>query len=658
MKLLPELKEELGILLNNRNLRVALERVISRYVKTREASLSILGDFGDIRKRLVDIKDSAIDEAYSIWDSIANRLEERGTFFTELADAKVAREKILDVLKENGVHLLIKSKSITSEEIGLNLALEAGGIKVVETDLGERILQLMGDKPSHLIVPAIHRTKEEIAELFSKYYNEDIPPDPFVITKKVREEFRSYFLSAKAGFTGINVVSADPTYFYLMTNEGNGRLCATLPDVYITLAGWEKIVRNLSDAIFILKVLPKSAVGIDFSSYVSIFAAPFRWKDGRKWYVFVLDNGRKKAREDRYLRHALRCIRCGACMMVCPVYRVLSGHGFSKIYMGGIGVIWTAITQGLEEAAQLAELCASCGRCNTVCPAAIPISDIIEEIRFRVGSTNLLEKYAPIVVADRRKFSSLGEVRRIVRLEEEGSFLEWAFKRGLLDKSSDTAIYGGCVVEEFLPKVGIQSVILLEKLGFNVAVSGGLCCGLPLRVYGKKGEYLRCAYLLKDKLKRYKEVITICDSCYSTIVDAGFENVKPIYEFLLDSNLVFYAREPYRVALHIPCHTFSAGREGKLIEFMESVLNIELIRSEYERVCCGGAGLYRYKYPSVSRAIFDVRKDFLVEVKPDFIITTCPSCLMKLKDDIKELHLDIEVVHLVDFILNYTNLPL
>lgn len=654
MRIKPELKREIRELLGNKNLRIALSRVISRYRETREKALSNLGDFKEIRKRLMDIKDSAIESMDLLWERVGERLSENKAIFLELKDEREARDKILEILKEARVDLLIKGKSITSEEIGINGLLEKNGIKVIETDLGERILQLFGDKPSHLIVPAIHRTKEEIAELFSRYYKEEIPPDPYIITKRVRSEFRNYFLNAKAGLTGINVVSADPTYFYLMTNEGNGRLVATMPDLYITLVGLEKAVGSLGDAMFILRVLPRSAVGLNFSSYVSMFSAPFDWNGRRRWYVLVLDNGRKRAREDRYLRHGLRCIRCGACMMVCPVYRVLSGQGFSKIYMGGIGVIWTAINRGLDEALELAELCTSCGSCSEVCPAGIPISDVIEDLRSRKEPNNLLERYAPIVIGERKKYGGIMESVRTVKFRSGEPFLSFAYRKGLLDKDADTAFYGGCLVEEFFTREAMDTVDLLEDLGVDLGVVGGICCGLPLKIYGKKGDYIRNGLILKEKLEKYKTVITICDSCYSTLYEIGFRNVTSLYEYLSGINTIFYAYEPYRVVLHIPCHTRIVGKDRDFVKFMESIMNVELIRSEYESVCCGGAGLYRFKFPTISHEIFRLREEFIRDVKPDFIITTCPSCILQFKEEVKRLKLNVDIVHLATFLKNFT----
>lgn len=654
-RILPVFKDELKSLLFNRSVREALRRVAERYIVKRVEALSKLGSFVDVRKRLRDIKERGLGDSFELWSKAREKLEAEGVVFIEAEDAKSACEEILKILVEDNINLLVKGKSITSEEIKLNSYLESKGITVIETDLGERILQLFGDKPSHLIVPAIHRTKEEVASLFSTYYKEELPPDPYVITKRVRKEFRDYFLRAKAGLTGINVVSANPLYFYLMTNEGNGRLCATMPDIYITLVGWEKIVETLEDALYVLKVLPRSAVGLEFSSYVSLFSKPFRWRPGRRWIVVLLDNGRKKALGDPLFRETLKCIRCGACMMVCPVYRVLSGQGFGKVYMGGIGVAWTAITDGFEEAAELAELCISCGSCDSVCPVGIPISGLVEEVRARVTVDNVLEDVAPHIVVNREIFSAIGEVARIAGVSKGESFVNYARRSGILNKGDATVfVYGGCVIEEYMPSIGIATMELFERLEVDAGVIGGFCCGLPFKVYGKKGEFVRTCLLSKEYMSE-KKVVALCDSCYSTFLDADFVNVVSLYEYLLEVGVFIVAkRSGLKVLLHYPCHMRKLAKESKFLELMRSIDGCEVVENLYSGFCCGGGGLYRYKFPLVFSAISETKMESIITEKPDIIVTTCPSCVMNLKHSIKKKNIAVDVLHLSEFLVSFT----
>ncbi len=635
--------------LDNPSIREALRRAAQRFAEGRERTIPELGNFSEVRRKTRTIKERALERADEIWLRVASRLVDDGVVFVEAVDAQDAREKILNILKEHEVSLLIKGKSITSEEVGLNPFLEANGVEVVETDLGERIIQLKGEKSSHLIVPAIHNSKEEVARLFSEYFGREIPPDPYVITKEVRKDLRRFFLTSKAGFTGANVVSEDPVAFYLMTNEGNGRLCATMPDIYITFTGYEKVVETLEDALWILRVLPRNSVGLRFSSYVSIFKRPFRWKD-RKWYVVILDNGRRRALSDPKLSHALRCIRCGACMNVCPIYRVLSGLAFSRVYMGGIGAVWTAITEGIEEAYRVASLCTGCGSCNQVCPVEIPISELVEEVRSRAERPSLVERAAVKVMSNRnRVFASAAEMAKLVGIYDGES----PFTAGSEGKG-EVQLYVGCVIDQLLPEVARSALKLLDACGINVVWGREECCGLPARVYGGKAEYHR---LRLFNLEKYAgmTLVFLCDSCLSTFIDYHSEDLRclSLPELLIERGVTFKAKRPVKVCMHIPCHLKIHGREEHLIKLIGSIEGVELLRSPKERECCGGAGLYRYKLPEVSKAVFEEKVSMFYELEPEFVVTTCPSCLLQLRDNFKSFGVDAEVMHLSQFLSEY-----
>ena len=284
---------------------------------------------------------------------------------------------------------------MVSEEIRLNDALEASGIGVVETDLGEWIMQLAHEHPSHLIAPAVHKTREQVAELFSKEFGYELPPDPVELVKVARERLRQSFIDADIGISGANVAIAESGTLVIVSNEGNGRLVTTLPPLHIALLGVEKIVPTLDDATAILKVLPRSGTGQKITSYVSFVTGPSRSADieltltvgvhgPKELHIVLLDNGRWATRADEELHEALHCIRCGACSNVCPPYQIVGGHAFGHIYTGPIGLIMTAMHHGLNNAAGPQSLCVSCNACETVCPAEIPIPRMILDVRARV----------------------------------------------------------------------------------------------------------------------------------------------------------------------------------------------------------------------------------------------------------------------------------
>ncbi len=637
------------------SVKEALERATFRFAEGRRKTLAELGDFAEIRARTRTIKERALENAQSLWFRVYEELSKKDVEFFEAETAEDARRFIYRLLEERGVRLLVKGKSITSEEIGINPYLEVRGIEVVETDLGERIIQLKGEKPSHLIVPAVHNTKEEVAELFSRYFDREVPPDPFVITKLVRADLRERFLGAQAGFTGINVVSADPAAFYLMTNEGNGRLCATVPPLYVTLVGYEKIVEGMSDALWILRVLPRNSVGLRFSSYVSIFRGPFRWRDDRRWVVVVLNNGRKKALSDPVMSHALRCIRCGACMNVCPVYRVVSGLRFSRVYMGGIGVAWTAITEGVEAAYRVARWCTGCKRCEEVCPVEIPISRLVEEVRARADRRDLIERVGPKVVSKRdRILLPLSEAAKVVgRFENRSPVVAERGKR-----EGDVHLYLGCLIDQMLPDIGVCALDLLESSGTKASLDRELCCGLPARVYGDRAEYFRLA-LANAQRYEGRPVVFVCDTCMSAFAeyeeDLGVSlRIYSLAEWLLDRGVVFEAVRPVKVALHIPCHLIATSKQRFLEGLVGSIRGVELLRDDRESECCGGAGLYRYKKPDVSRDILEKKVEMVRDLGPDVVVTTCPSCLLQLKDGFAKAGLRVEVLHLAQFLVRYT----
>ncbi len=639
-------------LLEDRNIREALDRATRRFAEGRAKTIAELGPFEEVRRRTREVKERALGKAHLLWPVIVSRLVDSGAQVIEAHDASAAREAIWGLLEDTGVKLLVKGKSITSEEIGLNPYLEAKGVEVVETDLGERIIQLKGEKPSHLIVPAVHRTKEEVAELFTEHLGREVPPDPYVITKLVREDLRDRFLRADAGFTGANVVSAEPFSLFLMTNEGNGRLCATLPKLYITLVGYEKLVETVEDALWILKVLPRNSVGLRFASYVSVFRGPFRWRKDRRWVVVVLDNGRRRALEDTVLHHALRCIRCGACLNVCPVYRVVSGLGFSHVYMGGIGVAWTAITEGVDRAYRVSRLCTGCGRCEEVCPVEIPIPRLVEEVRSRAGR-DLVERVAPKVM-ERRNRLLLGasEAAKVLGLYPSRSpFTVRRTSRG------EVQLYVGCVVDQLMPQVAEDALEVLDRAFVKVGVSREECCGLPLKVYGDKQGFYRLA-LKNSSTYRGRRLVFVCDSCLSTFLEYGrhlgkveFEALS-LPEILLEKGVRFRSPSPLKVCVHVPCHLSIHGREEALFELVSAVDGVELVRDEREAECCGGAGLYRYKAPEVAEAVGERKVRMLAEAGCQVVITTCPSCIMQLRSLVDRAGLDVEVVHLASFLKN------
>ncbi len=299
------------------------------------------------------------------------------------ATAAEANATIVDICRSANATLAAKSKSMATEEIGLNEALEAAGIRPVETDLGEYILQLAGEHPVHIIAPAIEKTKEQVAELLSRVDGRPVAAELEELTKAARRQLRETFHAADVGITGANFGVCDTGSIVLVTNEGNGRLVSSLPRVHVVLMGMERLVASLSDLAVMLRLLARSGTGQRLSTYTTLITGPRRAgeQDGPdELHVVILDNGRSKLADGRY-REMLACIRCGACLNVCPVYRKTGGAAYGPVYSGPMGAVLVPLLEGFEHAADLPHASSLCGACTDACPVKIPLHELLLELR-------------------------------------------------------------------------------------------------------------------------------------------------------------------------------------------------------------------------------------------------------------------------------------
>jgi len=301
------------------------------------------------------------------------------------ADGAAAVRQCLDIARKHHVKLAVKGKSMLTEEIGLNRALGDAGIEIVETDLGEYIIQLAGEAPSHVVAPAIHKNRREVAELLHKHYP-DIPytEDIDQLTQSARLILREKFAEADAGISGVNFMVAETGTLCLVENEGNGRLSTTAPHLHIAITGIEKVVEKLSDVPPLLEILTKSATGQPITTYFNMISRPRQPDelDGPEAvHLVLLDNGRSRIRVDEELLDTLRCIRCGSCINYCPVYVQLGGHAYGTVYPGPIGIALEPQRIGLDQVGSLTSACTLCGACGQVCPVEIPLPKLINRLR-------------------------------------------------------------------------------------------------------------------------------------------------------------------------------------------------------------------------------------------------------------------------------------
>jgi L-lactate dehydrogenase complex protein LldF len=310
-------------------------------------------------------------------------VERRGGKTFMAATAAEANAYVVEVCRRADAKLAAKSKSMASEEIGLNEALEAAGVRAVETDLGEYIVQLSGEHPVHILAPAMEKTKEDVAALLTAVDGQPVQPQLEALAQAARRQLRETFLAADVGITGVNFGVAETGSIVLVTNEGNGRLVSSLPRVHIALMGMERLVADLPDLAVLLRLLGRSATGQRLSTYTTVITGPRREgeADGPdELHVVILDNGRSRLVGGRY-REMLACIRCGACLNVCPVYRRTGGAAYGPVYSGPMGAVLVPLLVGLEKTSDLPHASSLCGACTDACPVKIPLHELLLELR-------------------------------------------------------------------------------------------------------------------------------------------------------------------------------------------------------------------------------------------------------------------------------------
>lgn len=370
--------------LGNEFLQRALRGAMVRFRELQAPVIAEIPEWQALRQYAHDVKVHTLGRLDRYLTQLEEQIESRGGRVHWARDGAEAAAIITRLARGRFV---VKSKSMTSEEIHLNESLERAGCEVTEGDLGEYLVQLADEAPSHIIAPVVHRSKESIAELLSKATGSALPPVPEVLTAAARRLLRERFLRAEIGITGVNFAVAETGTIVVVENEGNIRLTTTLPRIHIALMGIEKIIPRLADLPAFLTLLPRAATGQRMSCYVSLITGPRRAgeSDGpEEFHLVILDNGRARIQADAVMRESLACIRCGACLDVCPVFERTGGHAYGSVYSGPIGAVITPLYRGLREAGDLPFASSLCGACGEVCPVKIDLPRLLLELRARV----------------------------------------------------------------------------------------------------------------------------------------------------------------------------------------------------------------------------------------------------------------------------------
>ena len=704
-----EFKQSIDKALHNANLTGALGKFSEAYKVNRAKAYEGI-DFEELRGTIATLKSYAASHLVELSEQFQKNAEARGAKVFRTSDPAKVREYILKVAQDNGVKSIVKSKSMATEEIHLNPFLEKAGIEVNETDLGEWIIQLAGQTPSHMVMPAIHMTKEEVSDLFSKEINERLTADIPRLVKVARKEMRPKFLQADMGISGGNMAVAETGSIALVTNEGNARLVTSLPNIHIALVGIEKLVAHFSDIAPILKALPRSATAQLLTSYVSIITGPVPNSDGsmKELHIILMDNHRSEMTADPMFKDAMQCIRCASCLNVCPIFRLVGGHVFGKVYTGGIGTILTAWYDELKNSEDIQGLCIQCGACKDVCPAKIDIPGMIMEIRRRLVKKQgvpLLQKSIYAVVNNRRLFHGMLRAASIAGkpFSKGTKFIRHLpmFLADLTDGRSLPAIaakpfrdvfktieqpknlkekavfYGGCLIDFAYPEMGEALVKILNKGGIEVLFpEGQTCCGAPARY---SGAYEVAAKNAEDNIEallaaRADYVISACPTCtvaldhefIATFESLGQEKILPRARELAAKTIDFSTlvkklvdegrltlkegQQLGKVTYHDSCHlkrTLKADQSPR--ELLEKA-GYEISEMFECDTCCGMGGSYSLKLPEISAPILQRKLTNIKATGAPVVAMDCPGCVMQIRGGMDQDGAAVQVRHTVELL--------
>lgn len=381
--------------LQDPNLRRAMRMAVELFNEKRGTGLSSV-PFQEWRDQASIVRSKCLSNLQNLVDTFAANATKAGAIVSRAPNAENARSMILDILKDNRAGKVIKAKSMVTEEIELNYFLDEHGVEVTETDLGEFIIQLANERPSHILGPAIHKNRTQVGKLFAEKLGTDFSDDPEKLVKVAKNYLRTKFLEADAGITGANFAVCENGSLAIVSNEGNVRMSTALPSLHIAVLTIEKVIPTLQNLSLLVRLLPRVAVGQPLSSYVSIVSGPQKNVDlpgPKRMHIILLDNGRKEILRGVF-SEILKCIRCSACLNVCPVYGTVGGHAYDSTYPGPMGIVLTNLLNGMESAYPLLDACSLCGACGEICPVKIPLPKLIlalRELRTDRGYNPVLE---------------------------------------------------------------------------------------------------------------------------------------------------------------------------------------------------------------------------------------------------------------------------
>ncbi|MCP3941826.1 MAG: 4Fe-4S dicluster domain-containing protein [Desulfobacteraceae bacterium] len=698
-------KKRLDTALENKFLRKSLDNFAVAYKISREKAFSGM-DVEGLVKEVADIKAAAIKNNEALLEEFTQKAKANGVH-VHLADTAEDANRIIEkIAGKTGSKKVVKSKSMTAEEVHLNKWLENSGVEVTETDLGEWIVQLRHEGPSHMVMPAIHLSRFQVADLFSEITGTKQSAEIEKLVKVARQQLREKYFQADMGITGANYALAQTGTLGIVTNEGNARLVSTLPKVHVALLGIDKLLPSMKQALSINRILPKNATGQDITSYVTWITGPSQCKiaknETREMHIVFLDNGRKKIAADKDFAQVLQCVRCGACANVCPVYRMVGGHRMGYIYIGAIGLITTYFFHGREHAANLVRNCSNCGACKEVCAGGIDLPSLIKQIHTRIldeeghplknlllgqvlknrklfhtllrgaqlaqkplvhkkkDSDTLYLRHLPMIFSKEHNFRVLPAIAKIP-FRDRFKNLNPTIKK----PAHKIALFSGCVQDFVYPEQLEAAMKIFAKA--NVSVSFPLeqsCCGLPALMMGEKKAARDVALqnLAAFENEDVDYIVTLCASCGSHLKNnlptlvrkfapkkaALFaEKIIPFSQFL--NKIV--GMEPMegrgqKIAFHSPCHLCRGLKVKKDPRQLINKSGNFYVKTPEEETCCGFGGSFSMDFPAVSNAILTRKLEDVEKSGANLLVTECPGCVMQLRGGALKQDKNIRVIHL------------
>ena len=702
-----ELKQEIQEALKNSTLSRTLGNFCSTYPAKREKSY-VGVDFEKTRNSIKEVKSYAAEHIDEMIEEFTKNCTARGGNVFHARSTDEAMEYIRNLVKEKGVKTIVKSKSMASEEIHMNKILGADGVQVQETDLGEFIIALEGNTPVHMVMPALHLNKEQVADYFTEYTQTKNEPVIAEEVKTARRIMRDKFEHADMGVSGANVAVAETGTVFTMSNEGNGRMVGTLPKIHLYVFGIEKFVPRLTDARHIFRALPRNGTGQRITSYISMYTGASEVtvdkdtdeKRKKDFYAVIIDDpGRRAILGDPDFREMFNCIRCGACLDVCPAFALVGGHVYgSKVYTGGIGTLLTHVLVSEERAEDIQNICLQCGRCKEVCGGGLHIPEMIMKLREKSykENPNPVYKFALDTVNDRKLFHSMLRIASVAQepftkgtnfirhlpmflsgMTEGRSLMSIApvpfrdifptIQQKVENPKGKIAIFTGCLLDFAYVDIAKAVIADLNSIGYVVDMPmGQSCCGAPATYMGDRENARKAAELNIEAMhaEDYDYIVSACPTCthqlreYKTFFEEGsdmFKRAQVLADKSFDFCKLFYDLggleesgddTPITITYHDSCHLKrELGVSQEQRELLTRTNGITLVEMEDSDVCCGFGGTYSIKLPEVAAPILAKKLQHIQDTGASLVAVDCPGCLMQIRGGMDAHGIPVEVKH-------------